>query len=173
MSPPSATLFVAPTGNAVAVRIIGRANCTVSPLFKEQAGKLRARDSKHLIIDLAQCTTMDSTFLGVLAGLALEMANGDPAPTSAVIELYQPNSRVVDLLENLGIAHFFHTLERLPEGLGGFSEVAPGGDAGSKRRMTATSLAAHEALMRVNPENIPKFKDVTEFLAKDLTRGDE
>jgi hypothetical protein len=29
-------------------------------------------------------------------------------------------------------------------------------------------LEAHQTLMRVNPENIPKFKNVTEFLVEDL-----
>jgi len=32
----------------------------------------------------------------------------------------------------------------------------------------ATSLEAHQTLMALNPENVARFKDVTQFLAEDL-----
>ena len=31
-------------------------------------------------------------------------------------------------------------------------------------------LEAHETLMSINPANIPKFKDVSRFMAEDLKR---
>jgi hypothetical protein len=34
--------------------------------------------------------------------------------------------------------------------------------------ITRTSLEAHQTLMEVNPENVARFKDVTQFLAEDL-----
>jgi hypothetical protein len=34
--------------------------------------------------------------------------------------------------------------------------------------LTRTSLEAHQTLMEVNPENVARFKDVTQFLAEDL-----
>ena len=34
--------------------------------------------------------------------------------------------------------------------------------------MSRTCLDAHQTLMEINPANIPKFKDVAQFLADDL-----
>ena len=34
--------------------------------------------------------------------------------------------------------------------------------------ITRTSLEAHQTLMAMNPENVARFKDVTQFLAEDL-----
>ena len=44
---------------------------------------------------------MDSTFLGGLAGLGLEMSKGQPGPAASSIELYNPSERILELLENL------------------------------------------------------------------------
>ena len=40
----------------------------------------------------------------------------------------------------------------------------------SKKEMSRNSLEAHRTLMDLNPANIPKFKDVAQFLAEDLKR---
>ena len=39
-----------------------------------------------------------------------------------------------------------------------------------KRALTEASLEAHKLLMEVNPDNVPKFKDVAQFLTEDLER---
>ena len=35
-------------------------------------------------------------------------------------------------------------------------------------QITRISLEAHQTLMAMNPENVARFKDVTQFLAEDL-----
>jgi hypothetical protein len=35
-------------------------------------------------------------------------------------------------------------------------------------QITRTSLEAHKTLMEITPENVARFKDVTQFLAEDL-----
>ncbi len=42
--------------------------------------------------------------------------------------------------------------------------------APSKEAIAETSLEAHEELMRLNPDNVARFKSVTEFLSKDLAK---
>ena len=39
-----------------------------------------------------------------------------------------------------------------------------------KRELAEASLEAHRTLMHLNPENVPRFKDVTKFLEEDLGR---
>ena len=38
----------------------------------------------------------------------------------------------------------------------------------SHEQITRTSLEAHQTLMAMNPDNVARFKDVTQFLAEDL-----
>src|SRR5437868_5613999 len=68
-------------------------------------GELRQRGFADFVLDLRECLTMDSTFLGVLAGLVLR--NNQPEPAAPMIELLNPNSRVLDLIENLGVLSMF------------------------------------------------------------------
>jgi hypothetical protein len=43
-------------------------------------------------------------------------------------------------------------------------------DGENRLETSRTCLEAHETLMAINPSNIPKFKDVTRFMAEDLKR---
>jgi len=43
----------------------------------------------------------------------------------------------------------------------------------TREEMSRTCLEAHQLLMSINPDNIPKFKDVTQFLAEDLRKMKE
>ncbi len=60
----------------------------------------------HFIIDLSECVLMDSTFLGVLAQFGLKL-NPASMPAKRGIELLNPNTRVTELLENLGALQLF------------------------------------------------------------------
>jgi hypothetical protein len=40
----------------------------------------------------------------------------------------------------------------------------------SREEVTLNCLQAHQTLMAINPANIPKFKEVTAFMAEDLKR---
>ncbi len=60
-------------GHFACVRITGRANFTSGPDFKTLLDELAQRGYGHLVLDLSECTLMDSTFLGVLAGFGLKL----------------------------------------------------------------------------------------------------
>ena len=155
-----ANLQVAVTEGVVCVKIMGPANFNASPGFKTIANRLCA-DSEHvLLLDLADCITMDSTFLGVLAHLSQSL--GKP------IELLNPSERINDLLDNLGVLGFFET-DHGENPLTARLESTESPDA-DKRELTETSLEAHKVLMALNPGNIPRFKDVAKFLEEDLKR---
>ena len=153
----------------VVVKIAGRANCTVSVDFKRVVEELRRRGHGQFVFDLSECATMDSTFLGVMAGLGQKPATEPADKPSGCIQLLNPNERVAELLESLGIAHLFQiandpnftrNLEPVP--------LTPAAIV----RVCRTSVKA-PTLMALNPENVAKFKDVTQFLAEDLTDGEK
>jgi anti-anti-sigma factor len=170
MANPSATLFVCATDHAAILKIKGRANFSCSVQFKTVVNELHNRGASRFVLDLDECATMDSTFLGVLAGLALRLSSGQNKTAQPALEIYKPNERVLELLDNLGIAHFFTQVATTPALCGEFA-AAPAETPASKEELSQTCLEAHKTLMDVNPNNIPKFKEVTQFLAEDLKRS--
>ena len=168
MAAPSPTLQVAVTDQAALVKISGRASFNCSVDFKTLVYELRDRGYHRFILDLTECLIMDSTFLGVLAGFGLKLTErpGD----QATVTLLNPNPRILDLLENLGVAHLFCALQGSNPLSEKCREVRPGDGSPSKVETTRTCLEAHETLMNINPANVPKFKEVTKFMAEDLKR---
>jgi anti-sigma B factor antagonist len=160
-------LGVAVVDRSAFIKVPGRANYATSLDLKSLVSELRKRGFCRFILDLRECLTMDSTFLGVLAGLVLR--NGHPEPAAPVIELLNPNPRVLDLIENLGVLNLFEVkYEEVPATL--LFEETENIPAPSKADVTRNCLEAHRTLMKVNPENIPKFKEVTQFMAEDLKK---
>jgi anti-sigma B factor antagonist len=154
------------------VKIVGRANFNSSIDFKTLIHALRQKGYRYFVLELAECQLMDSTFLGVLAGFGLKMTGADSAEGG--IELLNPNPRITELLENLGVLHLFrvgHGEPNLPDDA---QNLDPGPAANpSKAEVTRACLEAHETLMKINPKNISRFKDVAQFLADDLKRLNE
>lgn len=167
MSTASANLSVLVGKDFACVKIAGRANFTFSPDFKTLLTELNQKGYNHFVVDLSECILMDSTFLGVLAGFGM-MTNPGGAPDHCEIELHNPNPRVAELLENLGVLSLFKVTNgplQLPEGAQ--AQVAESINP-SREEITRTSLEAHKTLMAANPENVARFKDVAQFLAEDL-----
>jgi anti-sigma B factor antagonist len=163
----SAKLSVLMGKNFACVKIVGRANFTFSPDFKTLLEELTQKGYAHFIIDLSECVLMDSTFLGVLAQFGLKM-NPTDAPGKTGIELLNPNTRVAELLENLGALQLFKIINgalQLPDDV---KTCTPESINPTHEQITRTCLEAHRTLMAVNPENVARFKDVTQFLAEDL-----
>src|SRR5205814_9194252 len=111
MKTPASNLLVWVGDKVVCIKIAGRASFNSSVDFKTLITSLHQKGYPRFVMDLSQCLLMDSTFLGVLAGLGLKFGairNGDPEPC---LELLNPNARIVDLLENLGVSHLFKVLK--------------------------------------------------------------
>jgi anti-sigma B factor antagonist len=159
----------------VVVRITGRANFQSSVDFKATLIELWQRGAHRFILDLTQCQLMDSTFLGVMAGLGLKFSKESNSSGHARIELLNPSQRVADLFDNLGIIQLF-TVVTSPGSGAGTNELnpvdPPCGTNADRKETTRICLEAHKLLMELNSANVPKFKDVTKFLEEDLRRMD-
>ncbi len=173
------SLFVALADHGAIVKVNGRANVTSSVAFKRLISELRERGVNRFVLDLSDCVTMDSTFLGVLAGTALKLSETthplspktDASPPSpSRLHLLNPNQRVSDLLDNLGVADLFCTVRCDVPPAPAEYQSAPEEIHPSRLEVVRTCLQAHQLLMDLNPENISKFKDVTQFLAEDLKK---
>ena len=85
-------------GDTAQMAVSGKAsymNCRNAGEFFSKVAQMRC---KHLVIDLAECLSMDSTFLGMIAGAALRLRKD-----GADVVLMNLNPRNRQLVENLGI----------------------------------------------------------------------
>jgi anti-sigma B factor antagonist len=167
-SPP--TLLVSIAGTVVVIKVRGRASFTASADFKTLVQELNKRGYERFILDLSECLVMDSTFLGVLASAGLKMSNGMQGGRMARMELIQPSARVLDLLENLGVAHLFTFVNNSDVLPAKFDSVETVRCEASREELSRTCLEAHLTLMALNPANVPRFKEVTKFLQEDLEK---
>ena len=166
MPTPAAKMLVMVSEQFACIRIIGRANFTSSVDFKTLVDELRQKGCECFVLDLSECLLMDSTFLGVLAGLGLKLSGGNGERTRQRVELFNPSPRITELLETLGVVHLFRIVQ------GSFAPAAPAETMErtpqdpTKAELTRTCIEAHQTLMDISPANAARFKDVTQFLAE-------
>ena len=125
---------------------------------------------RNFVFDLDRCPMMDSTFLGTLTGVARDLRQNGGGRVTVV----NVNARNEQLLSSLGLNHVL--------------EVDMEGSAWAEERKVAASelaicektpeickteqaahvLDAHKALSRANEANASRFRDVIDYLEKDL-----
>jgi anti-sigma B factor antagonist len=170
MNTAPAKMWVLAGEHFACVKISGRATFSSSIDFKTLVQELRQRGCTYFVLDLSECTLMDSTFLGVLSGFGLQSTTQKPGQLCVVFELLNPNERITELLESLGVLHLFklaHGTAQVPETTEAFS-LPPA--CPSKEDIRRACLEAHQTLMQINPQNASKFKEVATFLAEDLKK---
>jgi anti-anti-sigma factor len=154
-------------GSTVFVKVIGRGSFKISATLKQFLTNIPAKHNADLIVlDLADCIGMDSTFMGVLAGLS-----GRIKQNGQRLELINLSQKNAKLLNTLGvdqvIAHYSHSHgHQVPESA---TETLPTRDA-SKKDLAETALDAHKDLVKLSEENRPRFKRVIEYLEADVSR---
>lgn len=169
MNQPSAKLMVAIYDHTVCIKVNGRADFTSSLDLKKLIGELWGRGFNHFVFELCDCMTMDSTFLGLLSGIGLKFSEGRSVQLGSPLELLNPNPRIAETLENLGVVDLFTIRNCVELAAKEFQPLEKAPD-NTQLELTKTCLEAHQTLMAIKPENQQKFKDVTQFLAEDLKR---
>ena len=167
----AANISVWANDKVACVRVSGRANISASVDFKCLIRELAAQKPRRFILDLSNCLLMDSTFLGVLAGMGQRFQNGNSPGNLCTLELFNPNERVIELLDNLGLMDYFKLTDSNGLDESGLQSVNHTSVQPGVKEVSETCLDAHKTLMDLNPENVPKFKDVTRFLEEDLNKS--
>jgi anti-anti-sigma factor len=163
-----AVFLVDPESDPVAVRIEGRASFqnsgSLEQFCKDRLGEGRVR----FVMDFAGCTSMDSTFLGVLAGLAIQLRRRTPAGSLVLARL---NARNLELVRNLGL----HRLVTIDEGAPTDAAAGAANPLAEKARSEIESarlvLAAHENLVAADETNRARFADVVAMVRQRLDQG--
>ncbi len=167
---PTPSILVGCNQKVVCIRVQGKGSFQNSTGIKDFAAAMIQRGHREFVVDLTNCPVMDSTFMGTLAFIAqrlLSLGQGG-------LYVIKANERNKDLLEGLGLnqilslngeqaaiyADELEAEQQLP--------AAPT----DKRATTETMIAAHQALVEADPDNLCKFKDVLDYLKLDLRRDD-
>lgn len=166
MSEGAATsLSVCVRDHMACVRITGQAKFTSATDFKNLLLQLQKDGCTEVVLDLTDCSVMDSTFLGVMTSAARRFDAARHEGRQCVLGLFHPTERVLESLENLDVLRLFTVLNDRPQ-LGAFKRVEEG--HASRGEITRTCYEAHEALMKLSPENERRFRDATEFFRQNL-----
>lgn len=170
MSTPSAKISVSVGEKFACVKITGRANFTSSIDLKTLFQELLQKGYAYFLLDLTECTLMDSTFLGVLAGFGLKLSGPQPDAVERALDLFNPNPRIVDLLENLGVLQLFKISRGAAAAPGTAEPCEQVPTSPTREEIKLACLEAHQILMTLSPANVSRFKDLTQFLAEDLKK---
>ena len=162
------SIMVAVCEQLVCIKVCGKADYTSTLDLRNRIDDLWRQGYPRFVFELCDCVGMDSTFLGTLSGLGLEAHEGE-ARKAPSLELFNPAPRISEVLENLGVAYLFKITTGVGPSPCNYEPLLKSPDV-TRADVTRNCLEAHKTLMDVNPDNVPKFKDVTQFLAEDLKR---
>lgn len=163
------TYLVDAACDPVVIRIEGRASFQNSASLQQFLAEMRRQGRVRFVMDFQACTSMDSTFLGVLAGAALELRK---ASDGGSLVLCRVGERNLELIKNLGL----HRLLIVDDG-SGETQIRQGGTAlAPQAKMNELEnarlvLAAHENLVAADEANRAKFQDVLSFLKGRVAQG--
>lgn len=155
------------SGNKAFIRVIGRGSFRVAAPLKQFIAEACMKDPvKIIVLDLAECIGMDSTFMGVMAGLS-----GRLKKNGQTLELINLSEKNANLLATLGVDQVlaFYSNEhghQLPDQETSSLKT----DETSPKELAETALQAHENLVDISDENLPKFERVIEMLKQDVNR---
>lgn len=166
-------LLVAVRGKNALVRVRGRGSFKTGPALKRFGMETMAEGCNRFILDMGECVGMDSTFMGVLAGLAMRLKS-QAQGRMVVINL---NAKTRNLLETLGLGRLIELCRtdtpddktgEQPANIADMSQLDP--TTPDRRMSLETMLAAHLDLVKACPDNLPEFKDVINCLGENLKR---
>jgi anti-sigma B factor antagonist len=161
MSDAKSTYLVDAYSDPVVVRIDGRANFQNSPGLRDFVAEMLRQGKARFVMDFSQCTSMDSTFLGVLAGAAIELRKTAPGGSFVLTRV---GPRNLELIRNLGL-HRLLTVDTGGDGANLAKCDTPLDCQNRSEIETArVVLEAHENLVNADEANRGKFQDVLAFL---------
>jgi len=152
----------------VVIRIDGRACFLNSASLRDFVAQMLKSGKTKFVVDFLRCSSMDSTFLGVLAGIALELRKRGPGGSLVISRIGQRN---LELIRNLGL-HKLLTIDTSDAGAAAASaatalETSKRGELENARLV----LEAHENLVSADESNRGKFQDVLVFMKNRIEQG--
>ncbi|MBC7979957.1 MAG: STAS domain-containing protein [Armatimonadetes bacterium] len=156
------------------IRCEGKGSFLNSPAVKEYGeARIQAGESV-LVIDLGDCTGMDSTFMGTLAGLSSKLSR-----KGGRMEVANPGEKNRNSLEDLGLDFLMEiepkdaVWEDLEEKVRDFLKRKVAGMKAGTVLHTRHVLEAHEILVKANEGNKEKFSGLVKLLTEEVAESAE
>ena len=166
----SSPFLVVESDDCLLVRVCGKANFQNSLILKRYVEK-KIDSIRSIIIDLAECLSMDSTFIGTLASLSRELEKkfGDK------LKVFSAQGRNLEVLQELGV-HFVLDVNPKSESLKKFVQKFDKSsflciEANSVNTYRKHVLEAHETLINQNEGNRQRFSSLIEQLKEESEKG--
>jgi anti-anti-sigma regulatory factor len=151
----------------VVIRIEGRASFLNSACLRDFVNQMLKSGKNRFVIDFLRCTSMDSTFLGVLAGFALELRKSTPRGSLVLTRMGQRN---LELIRNLGL-HKLLTIDSDAGSVADACNTPLQSGARGELENARLVLEAHENLVSADESNRGKFQDVLVFMKNRVEQG--
>lgn len=165
-------ILVGSVAGVLHVRVVGRGTFQNGQPLRRFAVDAIDKGATDCVVDLTACEGMDSTFLGVLAGIGLRLNQPNGKLHMRVTNVSHRN---LELLQTLGLDRLFQVqaagegtkyespatvvFQRLPD-----SDLAQLTKPLSKNDTAELMLEAHDNLIQADDRNLAKFKDLTRYL---------
>lgn len=164
--PQQPTFLVSAYSDPIVVRVNGKANYLNCNSFREFIEQMLSAGRHHFLVDFENCQGMDSTFLGILAGTALELRKQNPPGGMTLCKLSERNQ---ELITNLGLQNLLTISDEDTE-----AAACNAFDSLKNEEVSDAKnvLKAHENLAQADKQNVAKFQDVISFL-KNQVEQDE
>ena len=153
------------------IRCEGKGSFLNSPAVKSFGDLRIAAGETLLVVDLGECSGMDSTFMGTLAGMAARLSAQD----RGILQIAEPGERNRRSLEDLGLdflmqidpptavwrgkADAIRSELKSPQAAGGLGQV----------QRARHVLEAHQNLSGMNEKNAREFAGVVDMLENELS----
>lgn len=168
-------LLVAFQDKQAFVKPVGRATFKQAPALKRFSVSVLSKGCKEVHFDMSQCSSLDSTFMGVLAGMAMWPVKGGK---KVEVTLTGLSARTRSMLSTLGLERIIRCYEGSPESQTDAQKAADPAvkeiqhDA-DKDETLDTMRTAHQDLVRADKENEARFCDVLTYLDQEMKRVDD
>lgn len=143
-----------------------------SPKLKKWAEEQLDSGVKHVVVDLEECSGMDSTFMGTMAGIAMRLAKTE----GGVLDIASASDKNRQSLEDLGLSSLMqinpakpmwpNSAEAIRETLVEVGQV-------NANDRTQHVFDAHKILCDADESNNAKFSTVLDCLEAELKSRDD
>ena len=153
-------LLVAQEGPMALMQVIGRGTFKLAVGFRRWIEQLIAStEIQSVMLDLSKCTSLDSTFMGLMVTLAIQ------SKKRFALLVVNASENHHALLDGIGVMRVWRYVDApVPELNWAKLAEAASGSVSLDDKTRELIIAAHTTLMEYDEGNIPKFKDVVELM---------
>lgn len=153
-------LLVAEEGGVALMRVVGRGTFKLAVGLSRWIEQLKAMpELKSVMLDLSGCSSLDSTFMGLMVTLARQSRG------RCALLVVNATPEHHSLLDGIGVMRVWKYVDQPVTDLT-WQNLASAADGATTldERTRKLILAAHETLIELDQANEPKFRDVVDML---------